>query len=176
MVFAAHQDPTQPGTTLLTLVVPGEGGAGGGGGQRDGCGRGGEGAGVVIVTVCADKGSPGVTTLATVLGLVWPGPRAVVEADTAGSDLSFRLRPAVNGGVLGGRLAPDPSIAALATAARLGLTDAGPLPYAQDTSLGFRWCRGCCPRNGSGRSARCGRRSPRSWRGGRGRRSWTWGG
>ena len=90
----------------------------------------------MIVTVCADKGSPGVTTLATVLGLVWPGPRAVVEADTAGSDLSFRLRPAVNGGVLGGRLAPDPSIAVLATAARLGLTDAGPLPYAQDTSLG----------------------------------------
>ena len=38
--------------------------------------------------------------------------------------------------MLGGRLAPDPSIAALATAARLGLTDAGPLPYAQDTSLG----------------------------------------
>ena len=90
----------------------------------------------MIVTVCADKGSPGVTTLATVLGLVWPGPRAVVEADTAGSDLSFRLRPATNGGVLGGRLAPDPSIAVLATAARLGLTDAGPLPYAQDTSLG----------------------------------------
>ena len=48
----------------------------------------------MIVTVCADKGSPGVTTLATVLGLVWPGPRVVVEADTAGSDLSFRLRPA----------------------------------------------------------------------------------
>ena len=72
----------------------------------------------MIVSVCADKGSPGVTTLATVLGLVWPGPRAVVEADTAGSDLSFRLRPAAtNGGVLGGRLAPDPSIAVLATAA-----------------------------------------------------------
>jgi len=90
----------------------------------------------VIVTVCADKGSPGVTTLATLLGLVWPGPRAVVEADTAGSDLSFRLRPATNGGVLGGRLAPDPSIAVLATAARLGLTEAGPLPHAQDPSLG----------------------------------------
>jgi hypothetical protein len=90
----------------------------------------------VIVSVCADKGSPGVTTLATVLGLVWPGPRVVVEADTAGSDLSFRLRPAATNGVLGGRLAPDPSVAVLATAARLGLTDAGPLPYAQDTTLG----------------------------------------
>jgi hypothetical protein len=91
----------------------------------------------VIVSVCADKGSPGVSTLATVLGLVWPGPRVVIEADTAGSDLSFRLRPATTGdGVWGGRLAPDPSVAGLATAARLGLTDAGPLPYAQDTTLG----------------------------------------
>jgi len=92
----------------------------------------------VIVSVCADKGSPGVTTLATVLGLVWPGARVVVEADTAGSDLSFRLRPATTNGVLGGRLAPQPSVAVLATAARLGLTDAGPLPYAQDTSLGVQ--------------------------------------
>ena len=90
----------------------------------------------MIVSVCADKGSPGVTTLATVLGLVWPGPRVVVEADTAGSELSFRLRPALNGGVLGGRLAPDPSIAMLATAARLGLTNIGPMPYVQDTTLG----------------------------------------
>ncbi len=90
----------------------------------------------MIVSVCADKGSPGVTTVAMVLGLVWPGRRVVVEADTAGSDLSFRLRPATTNGVLGGRLAPDPSVAVLATAARLGLTDAGPLPYTQDTSLG----------------------------------------
>lgn len=90
----------------------------------------------MIVSVCAGKGSPGVTTLTTVLGLVWPGRRAVIEADTAGSDLSFRLRPATAGGVLGGRLAPDPSIAGLATAARLGLAEAGPLPFAQDTSLG----------------------------------------
>ena len=33
-------------------------------------------------------------------------------------------------------MAPDPSIAGLATAARMGLTEAGPLPYAQDTTLG----------------------------------------
>ena len=66
----------------------------------------------MIVSVCADKGSPGVTTLATVLGLVWPGQRVVVEADTAGSDLSFRLRPATTDTVcwvVG--LAPEPSIA-----------------------------------------------------------------
>ena len=90
----------------------------------------------MIVSVCADKGAPGVSALATVLGLVWPGRRVVIEADTAGSDLSFRLRPVTGGGVLGGHLAPEPSIAALATAARLGLTESGPLPYAQDTTLG----------------------------------------
>ena len=92
----------------------------------------------MIVSVCSDKGSPGVSTLAMVLGLVWPGKRVVVEADTAGSDLSFRLRPATStdGGVLGGHLAPEPSIASLATAARLGLTESGPVPYGQDTTLG----------------------------------------
>ena len=113
----------------------------------------------MIVSICSDKGAPGVSTLATVLGLVWPGQRVVVEADTAGSDLSFRLRPTnADSGVLGGHLAPEPSIASLATAARLGLTEAGPLPYAQDTTLGvpvvpgvlsaerFRALRGLWPR------------------------------
>ena len=89
----------------------------------------------MIVSVCSDKGAPGVTTLATALGLVWPGERAVVEADTAGSDLSFRLRQNVSE-FAPPHLAPDPSIAGLATAARLGLTAAGPLPFAQDTTLG----------------------------------------
>ena len=91
----------------------------------------------MIVSICSDKGSPGVSTLATVFGLVWPGRRVVVEADTAGSDLSFRLRPTItDSGVLGGHLAPEPSIASLATAARLGLTESGPLPHAQNTTLG----------------------------------------
>ena len=89
----------------------------------------------MIVSVCSDKGAPGVSTLAVALGMVWPGDRVVVEADTAGSDLSFRLHPAVPG-TPGAHLAPDPSIAGLATAARLGLSSAGPLPFAQDTSLG----------------------------------------
>ena len=94
-MFAAHPDEVQPGTTLLTLLVPADAAPAVAAASADGCGGGGEGAGVVIVSVCSDKGSPGVTTLATVLGLVWPGRRAVVEADTAGSDLSFRLRPTV---------------------------------------------------------------------------------
>ena len=46
----------------------------------------------MIVTVCSDKGSPGVTTLAVAIGLVWPVPRLVLEADPAGGDLAFRMR------------------------------------------------------------------------------------
>jgi len=90
----------------------------------------------MIISVGSDKGSPGVSTLAAMLGLMWPGERVVIEADTAGSDLSFRLRPSSAGGTLGGHLAPDPSVASLATAARMGLSATGPLPYAQDTTLG----------------------------------------
>ncbi len=89
----------------------------------------------MIVSVCSDKSAPGVSTLAAALGMVWPGERVVLEADTAGSDLSFRLHPAVPE-TPEAHLAPDPSIAGLATAARLGLSAAGPLPFSQDTSLG----------------------------------------
>ena len=89
----------------------------------------------MIVSVCSDKGSPGVTTLAAALGMVWPGERVLLDADTAGGDLPFRLWSA-GPGATAGRLSPSPSIAQLATAARLGLTGAGPWPFAQDTSLG----------------------------------------
>ena len=132
----------------------------------------------MIVSVCSDKGSPGVSTLATVLGLVWPGPRVVVEADTAGSDLSFRLRPtAADSGVLGGHLAPDPSIASLATAARLGLTEAGSGAlraghHSRGAGGAGGVVRGTVP--GPARVVAAGRRpnSPH----GRGRRSPTWAG
>ena len=40
----------------------------------------------MIVTVCADKGSPGVSWTATVLGMVWPGERVLLEADPSGGD------------------------------------------------------------------------------------------
>ena len=117
--------------------VAGPGGAGRGGGrcERRRRRRVGEGAGEMIVSVCSDKGSPGVTTLAAALWLVWPGERVLLDADTAGGDLPFRLWS--NGsGAPRERLSSSPSIASLATAARLGLTAAGPLPFAQDTSLG----------------------------------------
>jgi len=71
--------------------------------------------------------------LAASLSLVWPGERVLVDADTAGGDLPFRLW---GGGSGRERLSSSPSVASLATAARLGLTAAGPRPFAQDTSLG----------------------------------------
>jgi hypothetical protein len=45
------------------------------------------------VTLCSAKGSPGVTTLACVLGAVWPTERAVVvaECDPSGGDLAGRF-------------------------------------------------------------------------------------
>lgn len=72
-----------------------------------------------------------VTRLSTVLGVVWPGDRAVVDADTAGGDTPFRLWTQDREQ----RLAPSPSIAQLAAAARLGLSPTGPLPFAQRCSL-----------------------------------------
>lgn len=109
----------------------------------------------MIVAVCSDKGSPGVSTLAMALGLVWPGDRVVLDADTAGGDLPFRLW---TGDADQQRLAPSPSIAELAAAARLGLSASGPVPFAQECSLGvpvvpgmfsadrFRPLRGLWPR------------------------------
>ena len=89
----------------------------------------------MIISVCSDKGSPGVSTLAAALSVVWPGERVLLDADTAGGDLPFRLWGSGSGAPRE-RLSSSPSVASLATAARLGLTAAGPLPFAQDTSLG----------------------------------------
>jgi MinD-like ATPase involved in chromosome partitioning or flagellar assembly len=48
---------------------------------------------MTLVTICSAKGSPGVTTLACVLGAVWPSSRAVVvaECDPSGGDLAGRF-------------------------------------------------------------------------------------
>lgn len=46
----------------------------------------------MLVTLCADKGAPGVTTTAVALALTWPRPVTLVEADPAGADLPYRLR------------------------------------------------------------------------------------
>lgn len=57
----------------------------------------------MIVTVCADKGSPGVSTTAAALGMVWPGERVVLEADPSGGG----RRPAVPDD--GGPVTPSPA-------------------------------------------------------------------
>lgn len=85
----------------------------------------------MIVSVCADKGAPGVTTLATVLAMVWPTERVLLEADCSGGDLPFRLRHADGDRLLD----PQPSVLALAADARGPLPTGGLLRYAQPSTL-----------------------------------------
>lgn len=71
----------------------------------------------MLVAICSDKGSPGVTTTALVLASAWPSPAVVVEADQAGGDLAIRLRH--------GRGTPfpeAPTVLTVATAARVSRT------------------------------------------------------
>ncbi len=85
----------------------------------------------MIVAVCSDKGSPGVTTLATALALTWPGRRLVLEADPSGGDLSMRTRaPGLD------YLAREPTILDFAMAVRSGAHGDGLDDYAQDSSAG----------------------------------------
>lgn len=86
----------------------------------------------MILTICSDKRSPGVTTAATALAVMWPGERVVLEADPSGGDLLLRLRTPQ-----GGRLAIDRSVTSLAADAREGVLPDALVRYAQPTSLGF---------------------------------------
>lgn len=91
----------------------------------------------MIVAVGSDKGSPGATTLATALGLVWPGHRLLCELDPRGADLPFRLLSAP-----GQHMAAAPSVATLALDARPGAAPAQLARYAQPTVLGVPVIRG----------------------------------
>ena len=85
----------------------------------------------MIVTVCADKGSPGVSWTATILGMVWPGERVLLEADPSGGDAVLRLRTPE------GQLLPrQPALRGLAVDARSGNLPTSLLSYAHPTSLG----------------------------------------
>ena len=87
----------------------------------------------MIVGVCSDKGSPGVTTLAVALGLVWPGEQClVIECDPSGGVLSFRMQHAE----VGGLLQPEPTVASLASVVRRGLSGDGLRRFCQPTALG----------------------------------------
>jgi hypothetical protein len=85
----------------------------------------------VIVAVCSDKGSPGATTLAFLLGLHWPGERVVVELDSRGADLPYRA-------VGAGRqpLSASPTVTTLAVDSRPGGTCRSLLVYSQATAAG----------------------------------------
>jgi len=66
----------------------------------------------MLIALCSDKGSPGVTTTALALGSAWVTPVVVVEADLAGGDLAIRLRPH------GAALPETPTLLSVAAAAR----------------------------------------------------------
>jgi hypothetical protein len=85
----------------------------------------------MIITVCADKGSPGVSWTATVLGMVWPGERVLLEADPSGGDAALRLRTPE-----GQLLPPQSGLRGLAVDARSGNLPTSLLSYAHQTSLG----------------------------------------
>ncbi|MDQ2836239.1 MAG: hypothetical protein M3Y42_11820 [Actinomycetota bacterium] len=87
----------------------------------------------MILSVCSDKGSPGVSTICTALGTVWPSERVVVEMDPAGGDLAFRLRSAGTAQ----RLSQLPSVLSLAAGARSGVAPDSLLQFSQLCSLGF---------------------------------------
>lgn len=91
----------------------------------------------MIIAVGSDKGSPGATTLATVLALAWPWDRLVCELDPRGADLPFRLR-ASNGQHMGS----VPSVGTLAIDARPGAAVPQLARYAQQTILGVPVIRG----------------------------------
>jgi hypothetical protein len=87
----------------------------------------------VIVGVCADKGSPGASTLATALAMAWSGRRALLEADPSGGDAVFRARQ-VDGQAF---LSPEPSVLTLAADSRVGIPQGRFADYAQDTGWGI---------------------------------------
>jgi hypothetical protein len=71
-----------------------------------------------VVALASAKGSPGVTTLATVLAGVLPGPTLLADLDPAGGDVWLRNRDAA-----GRPLDPDRGLLSLAAAAHRGTMD-----------------------------------------------------
>lgn len=82
----------------------------------------------MIIGVGADKGSPGASTLALLLGMCWPTERVVVELDPRGADLAYRCA-----GTAGRPLAATPSVTTLAIDARPGAAPRVLPAYAQPT-------------------------------------------
>lgn len=86
----------------------------------------------MILGVCSDKRSPGVTTAAVALSVMWPSERVLLEADPSGGDLALRLHDE-----RGERLGSDRGVTSLAADARDVLPGGAVVRYARPTSLGF---------------------------------------
>lgn len=69
----------------------------------------------MIIGIGADKGSPGATITALLLGMCWPTDRVVVELDPRGADLTYRCT-----GPGGRPLAVTPSLMTVAIESRPG--------------------------------------------------------
>lgn len=67
----------------------------------------------MLLAICSDKGSPGVTTTALAFASTWPTPMLVVEADPGGGDLAIRLRTSDRAA-----LPEAPTVLTVASAAR----------------------------------------------------------
>lgn len=93
----------------------------------------------MIVSLCSEKGAPGVSTVAALMALAWPGDRVLVDVDPSGGDLGFRMRSEPSAPAL----ASSPSIATLAAAARTGLGLDGLMGHSQPTTIGVPVIPGC---------------------------------
>ncbi|HVV74635.1 MAG TPA: hypothetical protein VHC43_01260 [Mycobacteriales bacterium] len=85
----------------------------------------------MIAAVGSDKGSPGATTLALLLGATWPTDRVVAELDPAGADLPYRVSS-----LDGQPLAASPTITTLAVDSRPGAPGHPLHIYTQPTAGG----------------------------------------
>jgi hypothetical protein len=71
---------------------------------------------VALIALAADKGSPGVTTVALSLAAVWPRRALLAELDPSGGDVALRLR-----GARGVPLSPEVGLLSLAVGVRRGV-------------------------------------------------------
>ncbi len=72
----------------------------------------------MLIAVASAKGSPGVTTAVTALGMVWPTDVLVADCDPAGGDIAVLHRDRS-----GAPLDPERGLLSLAAAARRGLDE-----------------------------------------------------
>lgn len=85
-----------------------------------------------LYAVCSAKGSPGVTTAATVLALTWGGPTILADLDTAGGDLAVRYRDDE-----GRPLSSDRGLVSLGASVRRGVLESGLEPHIQIAATGL---------------------------------------